>query len=205
LNRTRVFLWRHPEVQGRQDGKFWGQTDVALTRRGKLQMKAAAKRMAAEKLAAIYCSDLRRTVEVAEAVGRVQKPRIKPERLKALRELDLGRWEGLSYQEIDRKHPGALQARAQDMAAYRIPDGESLEELAQRAIPAFRQLVDAHPGKDICLICHAGVNRVILSKLLGAPLANLFRLEQDYACLNIIEVYEDGIPVIKLLNQGLGI
>jgi len=201
--KTRIFLWRHPQVQGYEDGKFWGQTDVALTKLGKTQSKAIADYMSREKLDAIYCSDLRRTYLVAEAVGKAQRRRLKPDRLPELRELNLGQWEGLNYQQIDRKYPQALQARAQDLVGYRIEGGESLEDLEKRVIPTFRKLVEDNLGKLICLIGHAGVNRIILTRCLGAPLANLFRLEQDYACLNLIDVYDDGLPVIKGLNLNV--
>jgi len=52
---------------------------------------------------------------------------------------------------------------------------------------------------NIVIVAHGGVNRVILCHLLGIPLENIFRIEQDYGCLNIIEFY-DGYPVVKLIN-----
>jgi alpha-ribazole phosphatase/probable phosphoglycerate mutase len=50
------------------------------------------------------------------------------------------------------------------------------------------------------VVAHAGVNRVILTRLLGAPLERLFRLDQSYAALNLIDVFADGVPVIRGLN-----
>jgi len=50
------------------------------------------------------------------------------------------------------------------------------------------------------VVGHGGVNRVILLDALGAPPSSMFRIEQDYGCLNIIDYYEDGNPVVKLLN-----
>jgi alpha-ribazole phosphatase/probable phosphoglycerate mutase len=200
MERTRIHLWRHPEVVGGVDGMFWGQTDVALTKRGQGQQRAMAAHMAQFKLAAIYSSDLQRTLLPAEAIGRAQKPRLKPEPRPAFRELNLGAWEGLTYQEIDQRYPGALNQRASDLAGYRIDQGESLEDLAERVIPAFQEMVGEHRGKEICLVAHAGVNRVILTKLLGAPLERLFRLDQSYAALNLIDVFSDGVPLIRGLN-----
>ena len=104
---TRIFLWRHPEVASVKEGKFWGHTDVGLSKRGKKQIKEAVKRMAGEKLAAIYSSDLSRTSQMAEAIARAQRPRRKNERIKALRELSLGIWEGMTYTQIRRKYPGS--------------------------------------------------------------------------------------------------
>ncbi|MBU1155057.1 MAG: histidine phosphatase family protein, partial [Proteobacteria bacterium] len=56
-------------------------------------------------------------------------------------------------------------------------------------------------GREVCVIGHAGVNRVLLAKLLGMPMDRVFRLDQEYACLNLIDVFEDGIPLVRTLNQ----
>ena len=198
---TRIFLWRHPEVQGVSDGRLWGHTDVGLTRQGRAQVKSVAKRMSREKLTAIYSSDLVRTRLVAEAVARKQSPRRKVEPLPALRELNLGIWEGMTYREISERYPVELQARQDDLAGFRIQGGESLADMAERVVPAFMEIVAANLGGMVCVVAHAGVNRIILTRLLGAPLDRIFRLEQQYACLNLIDIYEDGTPVIKRFNH----
>jgi len=200
---TRVYLMRHPEVVGYYEGRFWGHSDVSLSRYGKEQMKAMAQRMGREKLAAVYCSDLMRTRQVAEAIGRVQRPRLKPHSDPSFRELNLGIWEGLTYQEIAARYPDQLAARARDLANFAIEGGESLAQLSQRVLPAFWEMVEQNRGKEVCLVAHAGVNRVILVEIMGAPLDNVFRLEQEYGCLNIIDIFEDSVPVIKLVNQSI--
>ena len=187
-------------MQGFREGKFFGHQDVGLSKEGREQVRAMAKRMTAEKLSAIYCSDLQRTSLAAEAIGRLQKPRKKPERLAALRELNLGVWEGLTYKEISTRYPRELDARYRDMAGFRISGGESLNDMAERVVPAFLEVVGANKGGRVCVVAHAGVNRIILAKLMGAPLDRIFRLGQDYASLNIIDVFEDGLPLIQHIN-----
>jgi broad specificity phosphatase PhoE len=199
-NTTRIFLWRHPEVQGFKEGKFFGHQDVGLSKDGREQLRAMAKRMTVERLTAVYCSDLQRTRLAAEAIGRLQRPRRKPEALEALRELNLGVWEGLTYNDISKHYPADLAARYQDLAGFRIAEGESLCDLAERVVPAFMHMVGENKGGRVCVVAHAGVNRVILAKLMGAPLDRVFRLGQDYACLNVIDVFEDGLPLIQHLN-----
>lgn len=201
---TRIFLWRHPEVQGFREGRFFGHHDVGLSKDGREQVRAMARRMTAEKLSAVYCSDLQRTRLAAEAIGRVQRPRRKPEPVAALRELNLGVWEGLTYKDIAERYPADLAARYQDLAGFRIAQGESLSDLAERVVPAFMRMVEENKGGRVCVVAHAGVNRVILAKLMGAPLDRVFRLGQDYACLNVIDVFEDGLPLIQHLNLPAG-
>ncbi len=201
LERTRVFLWRHPEVAGGPEGKFWGHADVALSKKGKEQARLVVERMRGERLDAVYASDLQRARLPGEAIARSRHPRLKLAILPALRELALGVWEGLTYAEVARRYPAELEARSRDLVNFAIEGGESLEGLAHRVIPAFSEIVAAHPRQNVCVVAHGGVNRVILARLLGAPLDRVFRIGQEYACLNVIDVYGDGVPVVKLVNQ----
>lgn len=203
LDYTRVFLWRHPEVLGGADAKFWGHTDVALSKEGKAQLELIAARMSNVDLRAVYASDLVRSQSVAEAVAKSQNPRRKVDVSPAFRELNLGQWEGMSYQDLERKYPDDLQARMENLPEFVIPGGESVVQMAERVIPAFQEMINANMGHRICLVAHAGVNRVILAKILGAPLDRIFRFDQQYACLNVIDVFEDGIPLVRSINQPL--
>jgi len=198
---TRMYLWRHPEVRGGKDGVVHGHGDVALTRIGNAQLKGIGRYMSQFKLDAVYCSDLQRSMLVAEAVGRSQDPRRKPQARMSLRELNLGEWEGMDIKQIQKQHPEELEARWNDIANYRIAGGETLTELAERIVPVFQEIIGKHQGREVCVISHGGVNRVFLAKLLGMPLDRIFRIDQEYACLNLIDVFEDGIPLVRSINQ----
>ncbi len=54
-------------------------------------------------------------------------------------------------------------------------------------------------SENIAIVSHGGINRIVLCHLLGTPLENIFRIEQDFAAVNIIEFY-DEYPVVKLIN-----
>jgi len=203
IPRTRIYLWRHPEVMGGPEGKFWGQTDVGLTKRGQNQAKVMARFMDTVKVNDVYSSDLLRCVLPADMIARQINARQRSTPVEDFRELNLGEWEGKTYQEIDKRYPGALAQRAEDLAGYVIEGGESLAQLAERVMPAFQEMVGDNPKKTLCMVAHAGVNRVILTKLMGAPLDRVFRVDQEYACLNLIDVFEDGLPLIRGVNQPL--
>lgn len=197
---TRVYLWRHPEVQGSGDGKFWGQTDVGLTPKGKQQQKAVAAYMARRQPTIIYSSDLKRTKLVAESIAASFDPPTRVIATTKLRELSLGVWEGMTYLEIDKKFPGVLAQRAEDLARFRMEGGESLQDLSERVVPIFNEIVRDNQGGRICIVAHAGVNRVILTNVIGAPVDHVFRLDQAYAALNVIDIFEDGLPLIRNVN-----
>ena len=72
--------------------------------------------------------------------------------------------------------------------------------MAERIRPVIRRIIAAHPGGEIVIVAHGGVNRVILLDAIGASLKNLFHIEQDYGCHNIIDYFTDNIAVVKKLN-----
>jgi alpha-ribazole phosphatase len=196
--KTRIYLIRHGEVEGAATPRYNGQVDVPLSPRGRDQYQAMAQRLAGEKITACYSSDLIRCAWGAGLIAPCFG--IEPQLTSALRELNIGDWEGMTWQELMTRYPSEWQARLDDIVNFRVPNGENLLDVEARAIPKIRQIVAAHPGEELLVVGHGGVNRVILLNALGAPLSALFNMEQSYCCLNIIDYYADGKTVVKLLN-----
>jgi broad specificity phosphatase PhoE len=117
-----------------------------------------------------------------------------------LRELNIGVWEGLTWQEIQATWPDGWQARLADLVNYRVPEGENLLDVETRVMPVIHEVVERHTGQELLLVGHGGVNRIILLNAIGAPLAGMFNIEQSYGCYNIIDYYADGRATVKLLN-----
>ena len=196
--RTRIYLIRHGEVVGAATPRYNGHGDVALTDRGREQYQAMAARLAEAKITACYSSDLTRCAWGADLI--TARFGIEPQLSPALRELNIGDWEGLTWQELMTRYPVEWQARLDDIVNYRVPGGENLLDVQARVMPKIEQFVAAHQGEDILVVGHGGVNRVILHNAIGAPLSALFSIEQNYCCLNIIDYYADGKSVVNLLN-----
>ena len=196
--KTRIYLVRHGEVEGAGTPRYNGQADVRLTERGKSQYLQLQPRLAEASITACYTSDLSRCVWGAETIGTGLG--LTPVRERNLRELNIGIWEGKSWQELISEYPEQWQARLDDIVNYRVPQGESLLDMSSRVLPVVNAIVARHRGEELLVVAHGGVNRVILLNAIGAPLSALFNIEQNYACLNIIDYYADGKAVVKLLN-----
>ena len=198
MERTRLHLLRHGQVEGFEDKRYNGQADVALTDLGRQQYQRLQKMVVDCPLAAIYSSDLSRCVWGAELIGAAHG--LTPIQDARLRELDIGVWEGKTWQQLMSEHPEEWQARLNDLVNYQVRGGESLQQMAERVRAALQQILSQHPGEEIVLVGHGGINRVILLDAIGAPLEQMFHIEQDYGCYNLIDYYPDGIAVVKQLN-----
>jgi broad specificity phosphatase PhoE len=195
---TWVYLARHGEVLHAAEGRFFGHTDVALSSAGLLQAAALGERLAAEPIEAVYASDLVRARESATPLAAARRTDVVA--MPPLREMAMGRWEGLTFAEIRAREPELCARWLADPFAMAFPEGEGLTELRARAVPALRKVVERHVGGRIAVVAHGGTNRVILAEALGLPLTNIFRLAQDYAAWSLIE-YRHGGAVVHLLNQ----
>ena len=196
--RTRIYLIRHGEVEGAGIRRYNGHADVGLTEHGLAQYEALKGRFTGIDIKACYCSDLTRCVIGAEMLG--AHLGVKPVKYRDLRELNIGIWERMTWTELMEKYPVEWQARLDDIVNYRVPQGENLLDLNNRVMPVINGIVQRHMGEDVLVVAHGGVNRVILLNAIGAPLSSLFSIEQNYCAFNIIDYYEDGKSVVKLLN-----
>ena len=200
LQPTRLYLIRHGQVADGHTHRYHGNNDIGLSPEGERQLTRLARQLQPVALAAVYTSHLERSRDGASRLceGRGFEPQPQPE----FREIHFGVWEGLTFGEIAEQYPGELASRLQDLTNFRIPGGESLLDVRDRALPRLRELVAAHSGQSLALVAHAGVNRVILCEALSLPLEHLFRLDQNYGCLNIIDYFPD-FTVVRLVNGGV--
>jgi broad specificity phosphatase PhoE len=181
---TRLYLVRHGEVEARRT--FYGHLDVPLSTEGREQMLCAAEALAGLEPAVVCSSDLQRAVGGAQLIAERHglMPRLDP----AFREMHLGIVEGLSWIEVKERHPELGAKRYRDMHSYRFPGGENLQDVAARAMPALQRLLGEHAGRTVILVAHNSVNRIILGEALGLEPHRIFDFEQDFGCINWIQI-----------------
>lgn len=196
---TRIHLIRHGQVAGYDQPRYNGQTDVALTDVGLEQYHRLKDLLSDKPISACYTSDLSRCAIGADIICR--QFGIEPVRRSELRELNIGIWEGMTWQEITARWPEEWHARLADLVNYRVPEGENLLDVHNRVMPVIAEIIERHKGQEILVVGHGGVNRVVLLNAIGAPLAGMFNIEQNYGCHNIIDYYADNRATVKLLNS----
>lgn len=195
---TTLYLIRHGEIQSVFPRRFVGSQELPLNETGRRQMTDMAEFLALRPIDRLICSPLSRCRESAMIIGnRLGKV---PDVYHQLAEICLGTWEGLTAVEVEKRYPGQYAARGNDIAQFRPENGESFQDLLDRTWPVFEKLAGM-AGEQIAIVTHAGVNRVLLCRILGMPLANLFRLSQDYGCANLLHRNSHGLQVCCLNFQ----
>jgi len=182
---TLIYLFRHGEVVLAETRRFIGHLDVPLSALGERQSAAQAARLSSVKLAAVFASDLTRARRTGEIIGAPHglAPTVVPE----LREMAMGRWDGLTAAEIREREPAKFAEWMSSVGEFPFPDGESVPDLEARAWPAFESIVGAHAGRAIAVVAHGGTNRTLICRALGLPLGRLLAIGQDYGALTVLE------------------
>ena len=186
---TLIYLLRHGEVVLAETRRFIGHLDVPLSAEGERQSAAQAGRLRSAALAAVFTSDLARARRTGEIVGAPHG--LVPTVVPALREMAMGRWDGLTAEEIRAREPEAFADWMARVGEFPFPGGESVPELRARAWPAFEAIVAAHAGESVAIVAHGGTNRALVCTALGLPLGVLLALGQDYGALTVLEHTED--------------
>lgn len=193
-----IYLLRHGAIDTSSPRRFLGQSDPPLNQRGIDQACRLRAALAPITFVRVVASPLTRAMQTAMLATGCSPSDIEP--VPALREINLGAWEGLTVAEVQQRFPGAYEERGRDLARYRPAEGESFADLADRALPALLEIGRSASG-PILIVAHAGVNRVLLCHLLQRPLAQLLDIPQEYACINILARIGDTLQV-RAINQS---
>ena len=166
---TELLLVRHgesePAVPGQPFPLVDGHGDPALAPEGREQAEAVGRRLAGQRLDAIYVTTLRRTVETAAPLAAATglAPIVEPD----LREVHLGEWEGgLFRQKVAAGDPIAvemLEVGRWDV----IPGAEAQEDLVVRATEAIARIAAAHPDQRVAVFSHGGIIALLVGLASG--------------------------------------
>lgn len=193
----RLILLRHGEPEQEIQGKCYGSLDVGLSDTGRMQIQSKIDFIRNSHAVALYASPLKRAVEsatIASACLRIET-RIRSE----LQEINFGRFEGLSYDEIETLYPQRYKLWMESPTKIQFPQGESFSDMKARVLNFKESLVGTCNGQTVVVVSHGGPNRIILAEALGIPDELVFRIDQAYAAVNVIDYFQQH-PVVRLLN-----
>ena len=197
----RILLARHGETPWNAEGRYQGQIDIPLSPVGEGQANALGQRLKDVRIDRAVASPLARATRTAQlALGVARASRLGLDA--GFLEIAHGEWEGLLASEIATRDPDRLRAwrEAPDTVLMPGERGESLQMVLERAWLALARACEGLGDDDTLLVvAHDAVNRVLLARVLGLPLARLWSFRQAPTTLNLLEGPGiDRLEVVRL-------
>ena len=195
----RVLLLRHVESEANRAGVGLGRTDSPPTPLGLRQLEATAGALADEQIARVLTSPLQRAGRLAEAIAAAHGVQV--ERVEALIEMDVGQLEGLDWSVARERYGDFLRGwRGANSAQLRMPGGESLADVLERARPVLDDLLAADTDGASVMVSHNFVVKALLTNALGLPIEEWRRIDIGLASISAVRS-GDGHPIVERLNE----
>lgn len=195
---TSLYVVRHGETDWNREKVFRGVYDVPLNDNGRRQAQLAAGALADYQIDAAYTSPLSRSVETAEIV---LKPHgIQAARHEGLLDFNYGDWTGLPDSEVARRWPQEHAAWIDRPHEGRLPGGDSLQEVFERAFAAMEDIAARHDGHTVALFAHRVINKLLILGAFGLGLDRFPFIFQGNCCINKLTRQPEGY-LIECLND----
>jgi probable phosphoglycerate mutase len=183
MQTTRLIIIRYGETEWNLEGRIQGHLDSPLTETGRAQAGAIAGRLCEVDVNALYSSDLGRAYATAQIVS--DKTGLETITDIRLRELNLGKFEGLTEEEVRKRFPEEYRYLKDSDPDYIYPDGESKSQFSLRVISCLEELMGKHLGDQIVVITHGGALSRLIRYTLGMPVVGSNEYKVCNAALNV--------------------
>jgi len=187
ISEKTLFLLRHGRTGF--SGRYIGSRDVDLSPEGSQQIKDLRNSIKPELFDAVYASPLLRCRQSCDILFPDSTVQYKD----ALREIDFGRWEGLTFEEIRQQDSESVNSWAEDPGNFTFPEGESVPDFSKR-IEKVARFLSKEQGQRLMLVCHGGVIRGLLCYFLGIDYKNALLFQVKKGSYTTIELFgERGV------------
>lgn len=182
---TEMWLIRHGQTDWNLARRYQGQSDIPLNPTGIHQARQCAQKLAEIQFEAVYASDLQRAYQTAQIIAEPHGLAVKTD--PRLREICMGVWEGLVFDDVQAKFGDDLMEKPHDPTQPRAEGGESVLQVAQRMSAAADEIAALHPNGKVLLVSH------------GLAVAVLFCLAKDIPIAQANHHIPDNTAALQIL------
>ena len=173
MKETEIILIRHGETEWNSQQRMQGHSNSDLSSVGQAQIQALGQWMKNVRFDLIYSSDSLRAKQTAEAITQFSGHELQFDQ--RLREKNLGVFEGLTSEEARERYPEVFRLFKTAGSKYVIDEGESTQQLQDRALEIVNEIRIKHPEERVLLVTHGGFIRVVMKHSLGLSLETTTR------------------------------
>ncbi len=193
-----LILVRHGETEWNRVGRCQGFSDVELNKNGREQINELAKSLKDKSISAVYSSDLIRALDTAKAIANYHNLGVEVD--PDLREMNQGDLEGLTFVEIRERYASLLTNWVGNPEAVKLPGGESLKELQDRAWRAVERIYIKHQDQTVVAVSHNLTIITLLCRFKGIGLEEFRSFKLKAASKNVI-LFRNGHFNVNVLND----
>lgn len=191
-----LYLVRHGVTALNEQRRYCGTSDVGLSEKGLKQAQLVEQLFIKSKVSSVFISPLKRSLETYKTMALPEDLCAKI--LPGLSEIDFGKWEGLTFEEIQAEYPLQLEKWFANPQGFTFPEGESVTGFSKRVIGGLREVLQQQ--ENCLIVAHGGSLRVIICHLCGWPVEKMHSFELGHGSLTILNHYGES-TVVKVLND----
>jgi broad specificity phosphatase PhoE len=184
VSRKRIFLVRHGETEFNRLGVFRGRFEVDLNDAGRRQAGEIALALKGEKMDFLLASPLVRATETAALIA--GELGIEYTVDQAFNNIDLGQWQGVPKERVMREYPDLWKRWVAEPEGMRVPDGETVVEVRERAFERLEEIVTKESG-NFGVVTHRSVLKGLAAAILNVPVPWFWKFYMDNAAYSVFE------------------
>ena len=185
---TKLILARHGETEWNAGEIFRGRRDVGLNEMGFKQADLLGDSLADLTIEAVYSSPQKRALDTARSVAKHHGLDVRT--VDGLMDFNFGAWEGVSRAEVRDRYGEIFERWLKEPHRVRVPDGETLDEVRERASRVVDWVISEHSG-TVVLVSHRVINKVLICALLGLDNSHYSDILLDLAAITVFD-HEGG-------------
>lgn len=169
---TNFLLVRHGYSENNKEKKYTGYQDVDLDEVGYAQAEDVKKYVLENfSVDKVFSSDLKRACNTVKPIA--DNLGIDVIQRSDFKEIDVGEWQGLTFEYIQKKYPKEYQECKNATDDFCFVGGESFGELKKRFVSALEKLASENDGKTIVIGTHGGCVRACISHFKNIPIQDI--------------------------------
>ncbi len=196
---TQLILIRHGHTLWTEQKKYQGHSDTKLSQTGIQRIRELAKGFRRVKVDFLYAASLKRAVHSAQILA---QGKLKLHLDSRICEMNFGKWEGRSAEELLRSKDKAFLAWTRKQNWPAPPGGESRAAFRRRVKTFFIECLRKHPGKTIAIVSHGGAIRLMILEALQLPFKFFFSFRIDPASVTIVSAHLEKPGRLSILNSS---
>jgi broad specificity phosphatase PhoE len=198
----KIILVRHGQTIKNKAGLAQSHTDSDFTQEGLIQIEKTKEFLKNHKIDAVFSSDLGRAVKTAEKICECHKVRHILD--KNLRELNWGDFMKFPTDQLLTKWSEFYDSeRSKGIAVEEIrpKNGENSFDHIIRVKKVLDIIIKDYKNKVVLVVAHGGTNKVLIGILNKSHVDEFYKIKQDNACINLLELDDGGNLISSKLNE----